>query len=158
MHNYSALVSVPHNDFLSTSQLRQQELFSLLMLSRELRPKSMAAPPLAGKTVALIFEKPSLRTRVTFEVAIRQLGGWPIMLGSAESRLGEREPIQDLARNLSCWVDAIVARVFKHDDLENLALFASIPVINGLSDYEHPCQALADLLTLTEVWPSFERR
>jgi ornithine carbamoyltransferase len=86
------------------------------------------------------------------------LGGWPIMLGAAESRLGEREPIQDLARNLSCWVDAIVARVFKHEDLENLALFASIPVVNGLSDYEHPCQALADLLTLSEVWPSFENK
>ena len=72
----------------------------------------------------MIFEKPSLRTRVTFEVAIRQLGGWPVMLGSAESRLGEREPIQDLARNLSCWVESIVERVFKHEDLENLALFA----------------------------------
>src|SRR5213079_1135933 len=80
----------------------------------------------------------------------RQLGGWPVMLGTAESRLGEREPVQDLARNLSCWVDAIVARVFKHDDLENLALFASVPVINGLSDSEHPCQALADILTLWE--------
>jgi ornithine carbamoyltransferase len=150
---------MPHADFLSVSQLREQELFSLLLLSRDLRPKTMpAAPPLDGKSVALIFEKPSLRTRVTFEVAIRQLGGWPIMLGAAESRLGEREPIQDLARNLSCWVDAIVARVFRHEDLENLALFASIPVINGLSDYEHPCQALADILTLSEVWPSFEQR
>src|SRR5262249_48968311 len=158
MHNYSAPVSVPHNDFLSVSQLRQDELFSLLMLSRELRPRTMAAPPLGGKSVALIFEKPSLRTRVTFEVAIRQLGGWPIMLGAAESRLGEREPIQDLARNLSCWVDAIVARVFKHHDLEDLALFASIPVVNGLSDYEHPCQALADLLTLSEIWTSFQGR
>jgi len=103
----------------------------------------------------MIFEKPSLRTRVTFEVAIRQLGGWPVMLGAAESRLGEREPIQDLARNLSCWVDAIVARVFRHEDLENLALFASIPVVNGLSDREHPCQALADLLTLSEAWGTF---
>jgi ornithine carbamoyltransferase len=77
------------------------------------------------------------------------------MLGTAESRLGEREPIQDLARNLSCWVEAIVGRVFKHEDLENLALFASVPVINGLSDREHPCQVLADMLTLSEVWPSF---
>jgi ornithine carbamoyltransferase len=115
----------------------------------------MFAQALRGKSVAMIFEKPSLRTRVTFEVAIRQLGGWPVMLGAAESRLGEREPVQDLARNLSCWVDAIVARVFRHDDLENLALFATIPVINGLSDAEHPCQALADVLTLSEAWPSF---
>jgi ornithine carbamoyltransferase len=139
---------------LSIAQLRQQELLSLLALSRDLRSRSLFAQALQGKSVALIFEKPSLRTRITFEIAIRQLGGWPVMLGAAESRLGEREPIQDLARNLSCWVDGIVARVFKHEDLENLALFASIPVINGLSDQEHPCQILADLLTLSEAWPS----
>src|SRR5436190_22127867 len=125
-------------DFLSITQLERQELFALMALSRDLRSKTVFAGALDGKSVAMIFEKPSLRTRVTFEVAIRQLGGWPVMLGSAESRLGEREPIQDLARNLSCWVDAIVARVFKHEDLENLALFASIPVVNGLSDHEHP--------------------
>jgi len=155
MHNYSAAAVSPHSDFLSVSQLGRQELLSLLALARDLRSKSLFGDSLRGKSVALIFEKPSLRTRVTFEVAIRQLGGWPIMLGSAESRLGEREPIQDLARNLSCWVEAIVARVFKHEDLENLALFASIPVINGLSDHEHPCQVIADLLTLTDIWPAF---
>lgn len=154
MHKYSGQTAT-HSDFLSISQLRREELFSLLALSQDLRAKSLLGQSLHDKSVALIFEKPSLRTRVTFEVAIRQLGGWPVMLGSAESRLGEREPIQDLARNLSCWVDAIVARVFKHEDLENLALFASIPVINGLSDHEHPCQALADLLTLFELWSTF---
>jgi ornithine carbamoyltransferase len=155
MHNYSASTAAAHTDFLSVSQLRRAELLSLLSLSRDLRSKTLLAQALQGKSVAMIFEKPSLRTRVTFEVAIRQLGGWPVMLGAAESRLGEREPTQDLARNLSCWVDAIVARVFKHEDLENLALFASIPVINGLSDSEHPCQAVADILTLSEIWPSF---
>ncbi len=156
MHNYSASsVVAAHTDFLSVSQLSRQEFFGLLALSKELRSKRMFANTFQSKSIAMIFEKPSLRTRVTFEVAIRQLGGWPVMLGPAESRLGEREPIQDLARNLSCWVDAIVARVFKHSDLEDLALFASIPVINGLSDSEHPCQALADVLTLTESWPSF---
>src|SRR5437870_6826493 len=155
MHNYSAAAVSPHSDFLSVSQLRRQELLSLLALARDLRSKSLFGDSLRGKSVALIFEKPSLRTCVTFEVAIRQLGGWPVMLGAAESRLGEREPIQDLARNLSCWVDAIVARVFKHDDLENLALFASVPVINGLSDFEHPCQVLADLLTLSDAWTTF---
>src|SRR5262245_13228521 len=159
MHNYSTQTTGTnhsgHSDFLTVSQLKPQELYTLLGMSRDLRSKPLFAQALQGKTVALIFEKPSLRTRVTFEVAIRQLGGWPLMLGSAESRLGEREPIQDLARNLSCWVDAIVARVFRHEDLENLALFASIPVINGLSDLEHPCQALADLLTLSEIWSSF---
>ena len=147
-----------HSDFLSLAQLQPQDFQGVLSLSRDLRSRNMFAQALEGKSIALIFEKPSLRTRVTFEVAIRQLGGWPIMLGAAESRLGEREPIQDLARNLSCWVDAIVARVFKHEDLENLALFASIPVINGLSDSEHPCQALADVLTLSEVWPSFSSK
>ena len=159
MHNYSGSAAVAaHTDFLSLSQLRRKDIQALLGLSVDLRSKTMFAQALQGKSIALIFEKPSLRTRVTFEVAIRQLGGWPIMLGGAESRLGEREPIQDLARNLSCWVDAIVARVFKHHDLEDLALFATIPVINGLSDYEHPCQAIADILTLMEVWPSFSRK
>src|SRR2546427_3585089 len=159
MHKYStAAAMAAHLDFLSLAQLRRQDFQSVLSLSRDLRSKNMFAQALQGKSVAMIFEKPSLRTCVTCEVAIRQLGGWPIMLGSAESRLGEREPIQDLARNLSCWVDAIVARVFSHHDLEDLALFATIPVINGLSDFEHPCQALADVLTLMEVWPSFSRK
>jgi ornithine carbamoyltransferase len=135
MHNYSGPATVAaHTDFLSLSHLRRKDVQALLGLSVDLRSKNMFAQALQGKSIAMIFEKPSLRTRVTFEVAIRQLGGWPIMLGSAESRLGEREPIQDLARNLSCWVDAIVARVFKHHDLEDLALFATVPVINGLSD------------------------
>jgi ornithine carbamoyltransferase len=155
MNKYSTASAAAQTDFLSAAQFRRPELFALLGLSRELRSKSMYAHALQGKCVAMIFEKPSLRTRVTFEVAIRQLGGWPVMLGSAESRLGEREPLQDLARNLSCWVNAIVARVYAHHDLEDLALFATVPVINGLSDAEHPCQALADLLTLSEAWPSF---
>src|SRR2546430_3017677 len=159
MNNYSgSAAAAAHSDFLSLSQLRRKDLQALLGLSVEVRSETMFAQALQGKSVAMIFVKPSLRTRVTFEVAIRQLGGWPIMLGAAESRLGEREPIQDLARNLSCWVDAIVARVFNHHDLEDLALFAAIPVINGLSDSEHPCQAVADVLTLTEVWPSFSRK
>src|SRR6476620_7355933 len=159
MNKYSAsTAAAAQSDFLSAKQLRRQELYGLLALSRDLRSRTMFSQVLQSKSVAMIFEKPSLRTRVTFEVAIRQLGGWPVILGTAESRLGEREPIQDLARNLSCWVEAIVARVFKHEDLENLALFASAPVINGLSDQEHPCQALADLLTLSETWPSFNRR
>jgi len=156
MNNYSAATAVAvHSDFLSLSHLRRQEFQGLLVLSADFRSRNVFGQVLQGKSVALIFEKPSLRTRVTFEVGIRQLGGWPIVLGTAESRLGEREPIQDLARNLSCWVDGIVARVFNHHDLEDLALFASVPVVNGLSDAEHPCQAVADLLTLTDVWPSW---
>jgi ornithine carbamoyltransferase len=142
MHNYS--------DFLAMSQLSAEEFGSLLASAAVQR--TVKDTPLAGRNLALIFEKPSLRTRVTFEVAIRQLGAWPILLGSEVSRLGERETISDLARNLSLWVDGIVARVYRHVDLEELATFASVPVVNALSDWEHPCQALADILTLTDVW------
>jgi ornithine carbamoyltransferase len=133
------------------AQLSREE-FAYLLSSAAVQ-RTLNQQPLSGKNIALIFEKPSLRTRVTFEVAIRQLGAWPILLGSKESQLGERETIPDLARNLSLWVDAVVARVFRHVDLEELATFATIPVVNALSDWEHPCQALADVLTLTDVWP-----
>src|SRR5712671_2834187 len=105
-------------DFLTITQLKQQELFALMALSRDLRSKTRFGDALDGKSVAMIFEKPSLRTRVTFEIAIRQLGGWPLLLGTGESQLGERESIPDLARNLSLWVDGIVARVYRHVDLE----------------------------------------
>jgi ornithine carbamoyltransferase len=142
MHNYS--------DLLTISQLSAEE-FGYLLSSAAVQ-RTVSDTPLAGRNLALIFEKPSLRTRVTFEVAIRQLGAWPILLGSEVSRLGERETISDLARNLSLWVDGIVARVYRHVDLEELATFASVPVVNALSDWEHPCQALADVLTLTDVW------
>ena len=140
---------------LSIGQLSQSEFADLLSMAAAQR-LDRCDYALAGKNLALIFEKPSLRTRVTFEVAIRQLGGWPILLGPIESRLGERESIPDLARNLSLWVDGIVARVFKHVDLEEMASFATVPVINALSDWEHPCQALADVLTLWDVWQRFE--
>jgi ornithine carbamoyltransferase len=159
MHKYSAVkTSGLHSDLLSLSRWSGEEIFELLALAKQLRSRFAYADALQNKSLALIFEKPSLRTRVTFEVAIRQLGGWPILLGPGESRLGERESIADVARNLSLWVDGIVARVFSHQALEELALFASIPVINGLSDDEHPCQALADLLTLAEIWPSLTGR
>jgi len=102
------------------------------------------------KILALIFEKPSLRTRVSFEVAMRQLGGHTIYLSPAEVGLGEREPVPDVARVVSRYVNVIVARTFSHQTLETLASYSSIPVINALSDLEHPCQALADLLTIYE--------
>jgi ornithine carbamoyltransferase len=142
-------------DMLSIGQLSRSEFEDLLSMAAAQR-LDRCDYALAGKNLALIFEKPSLRTRVTFEVAIRQLGGWPILLGPIESRLGERESIPDLARNLSLWVDGIVARVFKHVDLEEMASFATVPVINALSNWEHPCQALADILTLFDVWQNFE--
>jgi ornithine carbamoyltransferase len=131
---------------------------ALLGLSRDLRGSKIPSQVLSNRNVVLIFDKPSLRTRVTFEIAIRQLGGWPVLLSAGGDRLGEREAIQDTARNLSLWVDAIVARVFSHPDLEELAAWASIPVVNALSDFEHPCQILADILTLSDVWPAFDGR
>jgi ornithine carbamoyltransferase len=106
--------------------------------------------PLGGKTVALIFEKASLRTRVTFEVGIIQLGGRAIHLDGREIGLGTRESVPDVGRNLSLWVDGIMARVYSHATITELARHATIPVINGLSDLEHPCQALADFFTLWE--------
>jgi ornithine carbamoyltransferase len=98
----------------------------------------------------MIFEKPSLRTRVTFEVAMTQLGGHAIYLAPQDIRLGERETVEDGARNLSRWVDGIVARTFRHEMVEQLAQYATVPVINGLTDLLHPCQVLSDLFTLRE--------
>jgi ornithine carbamoyltransferase len=109
---------------------------------------------LGGKYLALIFEKPSLRTRVTFEVGIQSMGGASVFLDHTETRLGKRESIQDVAKNLERWVHAIVARVFEQKALEELAAHASIPVINALSDRYHPCQTLADFFTLEERFGS----
>lgn len=105
---------------------------------------------LSGKTIALIFEKPSLRTRVSFEVAIRQLSGQAIFISPAEVGLGKRESVVDVAQVLNRYVDVLVARTFSHNSLETLASYTSIPVINALSDQEHPCQILADLFTIYE--------
>ena len=107
-------------------------------------------PLLAGKTLAMIFMKPSLRTRVSFEMGMRHLGGHAIYLGPSEVNLGKRESIADVARVLGGYVQGIMARVFSHDDIEELAANSPVPVINGLSDHSHPCQTLADLLTIQE--------
>ncbi len=109
-----------------------------------------SSPVLKGRNLALLFEKPSLRTRVSFEVAMEQLGGHALYLSPGEVGLGEREPVADVARVLSRYVDVIAARTFKHQTVEELARWADVPVINALSDGEHPCQALADLLTIYE--------
>jgi ornithine carbamoyltransferase len=109
---------------------------------------------LDGRSVAMIFEKPSLRTRASFEVGIRSLGAAPIFLDHSNSHLGQRESIKDLAKSLECWVQAIVARTFAQSTLEELAEHASIPVINALTDRYHPCQALADFFTLEERFGS----
>ncbi|HKC98411.1 MAG TPA: ornithine carbamoyltransferase [Methylomirabilota bacterium] len=139
--------------FLSAADLTRDVALELFALAAELKQRRKAGrltAPLAGKTCALIFEKPSLRTRVTFEVGLIQLGGRAVHLGGREIGMGTRESVPDVARNLSLWVDGIMARVYSHATITQLARHASIPVINGLSDREHPCQALADFFTLWE--------
>jgi len=139
--------------FLSAADLTRERSLHLFRLAAALKQRWKTgdrAVPLAGRTLALIFEKPSLRTRVTFEVGIVQLGGRAVYLAGSEVGMGTRESVPDVARNLSRWVDGIAARVYAHDTVESLARHASVPVINGLSDFEHPCQALADYFTLWE--------
>ncbi|MGI8990399.1 MAG: ornithine carbamoyltransferase [Bryobacteraceae bacterium] len=135
-------------DFSCDLDLRDAEVAELLDLAcRVKRSPREYAHSLDGKSIALLFEKPSLRTRVTFELAARQLGGSSVMV---EGPIGGREPLKDVARNLDRWVGAIVARTFLHSTIEELARWSSVPVINALSDLYHPCQALADMLTLRE--------
>jgi ornithine carbamoyltransferase len=136
--------------YLSIADLSAQEILQLLQRALELKRFRTSERPLDGLTAALVFQKPSLRTRVSFEVAMLQLGGHAVYLSPAEVGLGQRESAVDVSRVLSRYVDAIVARVFLHSDVVELAQHASVPVINALSDREHPCQILADLLTLYE--------
>ena len=136
---------------MSVADLTTAEILALLDKALELkRFPNPEDKPLAGKTAALVFQKPSLRTRVSFEVAMLELGGHAVYLSPAEIQLGQREGVVDAARVLSRYVDVIIARVFLHPDVAGLAAHASVPVINALSDREHPCQILADLLTLSE--------
>ena len=139
-------------DYLSVDDLSADELAWLLDLAGKVKaqPGDFAAR-LDGRSVALIFEKPSTRTRVSFEVAVTSAGGHPVALSSAELQLGRGETIEDTGRVLSRYVHAIVLRTFEQERLEVLAGAASVPVVNALSDFEHPCQALADLLTVREV-------
>lgn len=140
-------------DFLDMADLSNEELHQVLeraaVLKNEIKQGHWRAE-LAGKTVALLFQKPSLRTRVSFEQGVRQLGGHALYLSPGEVQLGERESVPDAARALSRYVDCIVARVHRHSELEELARYASVPVINALSDLTHPCQCLADLMTVRE--------
>lgn len=140
-------------DLLRLVDLTREECMSLFSLATEIKTalrSGKARPLLPGKTLAMIFEKPSLRTRVSFETGMFQLGGHAIYLAPWDIRLGERETVADVARNLARVVDMIVARTFKHDVLIELARHARVPVINGLTDLHHPCQVLADLFTLVE--------
>ena len=141
-------------DFVSISDCSVQELNELLALSAELKRlyKSGGSDNcLAGKTLAMLFEKPSLRTRISFHVAMSDLGGEAIYVKPEDiGGIGKREPVQDIARVLSRYVDGIMARTFAHETVVDLARFASIPVINALTDWSHPCQAMADVLTIQE--------
>jgi ornithine carbamoyltransferase len=138
---------------LSIQDLDGAAVEAVFRLTGELKARAKARTPdtsLAGYSLALVFEKPSLRTRVTFEVGMAQLGGAAVYLAAQDIGLGRRESVADVARNLGRWVDAIAARTFSQGTVEELARHAGVPVINGLSDQEHPCQALADLFTLQE--------
>ena len=136
-------------DLLSIADLDRKELEYLIEQAGRMK-KEGAPPLLSGKTLALLFEKPSLRTKVSFEIAMYQLGGYGIYLSPEEVGLGKRESVADVARVLSRYVDGIVARTFAQETLDILAGHSSVPVINALSDLEHPCQALSDLFTIYE--------
>lgn len=146
-------------DYLSVDDLSVDELAHVLEIGARVKadPRGFTGA-LAGRSVALIFEKPSTRTRVSFEVGVFQLGAHPLVLSTSDLQLGRGETIEDTGRVLSRYVDAIVLRTFEQERLEVLAAAASVPVVNSLSDFEHPCQALADLLTVRERFGSLKGR
>jgi len=139
--------------FITIPELTSEQVQHILDVALQLKDewkKGGNRPILAGKSLALVFQKPSLRTRVSFEMAMHHLGGYAFYLSPDEIGLGKRESVADVARVLSRYVDCIMARVFAHQHIEELAAYSRVPVINGLSDYNHPCQAMADLLTVLE--------
>lgn len=148
------MASLKGLDCLTLQEFIPDDITSILGLAKELKKSLKGGEPvrplLAGKSLAMIFQKPSTRTRVSFEVGMRQLGGGALNLRPDELQLGRGETIADTARVLSRYVNGIMARVYAHSDVEQLAEFATVPVINGLSDLHHPCQILADLLTILE--------
>jgi ornithine carbamoyltransferase len=137
-------------DFLAIPDFSTEELYALLRLAKDMKAGRYNKRPLDDKTIALIFEKSSTRTRVSFEVGAFQLGGHALFLSSRDIQLGRGEPLKDTARVLSRYVDGMMVRTFGHDRIEELAKFATVPVINGLTDLLHPCQVLADLQTVQE--------
>ena len=153
--------SMKGKSLLSISDLSISEIEKIFEVASYLKKMPLIdqvnQPILPGKTLAMIFEKPSLRTRVTFETGMTQLGGHAIYLQPADIQLGKRETVPDAAQNLSRWVQGIMARTFAHKTVADLAEYASVPVINGLSDLEHPCQALADFLTILEHKKDFNK-
>jgi ornithine carbamoyltransferase len=140
------------NDFLTIRDFSSEEIRQLIDLAGRIKAApAQYAEALKGKTLAMIFEKPSLRTRVSFDVGIHQLGGFSLYLSPAEINLGKRESIPDVARNLERMVQGIMIRTFAHRIVEEMAEYAHVPIINGLTDYSHPCQAMADYMTVLEV-------
>jgi ornithine carbamoyltransferase len=147
--------------FLDLLDLSAEELRHLLDQAAVMKAAAANGdrpPVLAGGVLGMVFEKPSLRTRVSFEAAMAQLGGRSIFLSSSDGLIGQRESVPDFARTLSQYVDAVVLRVFRHCTIEEFAAHATVPVINGLSDFSHPCQALGDLLTIREAFGSVRGR
>ncbi len=145
-----------HKDFITVRSYAPEEVRKLIDDAMDIKAHpGKYAGSLQGKALAMIFEKPSLRTRVTFNVGIHQLGGFAIYLSPAEISLGKRESVADVARNLERMVQGVMARTFSHKVVEELAQYAHIPVINGLTDYNHPCQAMADYMTLLECKKEF---
>jgi len=146
-------------DFIAIADFTAAEIQSMLDLAVQLKKEHQAGgnPPLfKGKVLAMIFQKPSLRTRVSFDMAMRHMGGDALYLSPAEIGLGKRESIADVARVLAGYVEAIMARVFEHTQVEELGKWSAVPVINGLSDYNHPCQGMADALTIQEKFGSLK--
>jgi ornithine carbamoyltransferase len=143
--------------FLSLADFSRADLSNLLGLAADIKSNPAGYKGhLSGRIMAMLFEKPSLRTRGTFEIGMVQLGGHALYFGPSEIGLGKREAVKDVAQNLSRWVDVVMARVFAHQSLVELAENGTVPVINGLSDFEHPCQAMGDFLTLSEHIESLE--
>ncbi|MCX8055642.1 MAG: ornithine carbamoyltransferase [Ignavibacteria bacterium] len=144
-------------DFLSVLDFTTDEILASFELAKDMKKdRKKYSKALEGETLALIFEKPSLRTRTSFDVGIQQLGGYSLYLSPNEINLGKRESIYDVAKNLERMVQGVMIRTFGHDIVENFARYARIPIINGLTDYSHPCQAMADFLTILEHKGKFE--
>jgi ornithine carbamoyltransferase len=146
-------------DFLDVDDLSREELHDVLTRATELKERQQRGkhhPLLEGQSLGMLFEKPSTRTRVSFETGMTQLGGHAIFLGPDDIHLGHGEPVKDTARALSRYVDLVMVRTFDHSEVEELAAYATVPVVNGLTDDAHPCQTLADLLTIRERFEDFD--
>lgn len=154
----AAIGTLPVPDLISTAPLGPGDVDSIFETAALFKRDRNGHRPLEGQKLAMLFEKESMRTRFTFDIGIQQLGGSAVFLDHRHARIGSRESISDLGRNLERWVDGVVMRMYKHRHVEELAEAASVPVINGLSDLLHPCQALSDLFTLWERWGDLKGR